>query len=140
MLTLNHRLFSLPHFAREQVHKKLSGSMSRRAELKCPKGYPTLHNAMLSINWGGSWLGTSNCCSGTAGGEHLYGASLSFLVLYSSLSPLLLVFTSISSIIFYFVSIIKLFLTHKVYFFSPSLSSTRCEGNKQVAVRYLIAI
>lgn len=51
------------------------------------------------------------------GAEHLYDASLSFLVFHSSLSPLLIVFTSRVSIVFNFVSIIKLFLTHKVYFF-----------------------
>lgn len=79
MLTLNHGLFSSPCFAR--MHKKLKGSMSRTAELKCPKGC-WAHSAQYitgEVGWEPPTAAKEQ--AGSVGGEHLYGASLSFLVL-----------------------------------------------------------
>ncbi|KAK4806220.1 hypothetical protein QYF61_001143 [Mycteria americana] len=47
------------------VHKKLRGGTAKTVDPNRPKGYSIPYNVMLSIETGGSWLGGSDCCSGT---------------------------------------------------------------------------
>ncbi|KAK4816467.1 hypothetical protein QYF61_017195 [Mycteria americana] len=52
----------LPMLCRMQ--KKLEGGTARTADPNWPKGYSIPYGLMVSIETGGSWPGSSDCCSG----------------------------------------------------------------------------
>jgi len=63
VLILSQGLFSLPHSASEEKHKKMGGSTARTADPSWPKGYSIPYDVMLSTQTGDSRLGGCNRCS-----------------------------------------------------------------------------